>query len=248
MSTKILQRLGLSLNEAKIYEALLELKESSAGEVSSKTKIHRRNVYDTLNRLIDKGLVFPTLSKGENLYSPVDPDKLTEFIKEKQIDLDSILPELRAKYKARQASQEAYIYRGLEGMKNYMRDILRENKDVYSVGAKLGWFDPKLKTFRQEFFKEAKRKKIKFYSIFDAEIKAMTKDTVKELGQSYRFLSKKYSTVSGIEIFSDYVVTFTGLKPKKVSDNLAIFVLRDKNLAESYRTWFQFMFDSCPKK
>ena len=43
MFTEILQQIGLSLNEAKIYEALLDLKEAGVSEISSRTSIHRRN-------------------------------------------------------------------------------------------------------------------------------------------------------------------------------------------------------------
>ena len=79
----ILQDLGLTPNEAKIYQTLIEEGESAAGEISTKGKIHRRNVYDTIDRLVEKGLVFQILEKGENVYKAVDPAKLLEIVKEK---------------------------------------------------------------------------------------------------------------------------------------------------------------------
>lgn len=243
-----LQQLGLSLNESRIYTALLELKEAGVGKISSRTKIHRRNVYDTMHRLIDKGLVFPILSKGEHLFSPVDPDKLMELVKEKEVILQGILPELRNRYEKRKSGQEAYIYRGTEGIKNYMRDILRTGKDVYSIGGKLNWFDSKLITFTEQFLKETKRKNIKFHTIFDGSVN--NKDALKIInksGGSYKFLPTNYSTASAIDIFGDYVVTYTGLSYKKINKNVTIFVLKDESLAESYKTWFKFMFDKCQK-
>ncbi|MFA5021783.1 MAG: helix-turn-helix domain-containing protein [Patescibacteria group bacterium] len=247
MSIKVLQELGLSPNEAKIYEALLDLKEAGVGQISSKAEIHRRNVYDAINRLIDKGLIFPIVSKNENLYSPVDPDKLLELIKEKEINLNQSLPELRKRYESREHTQEAYIYRGLEGFKNYLRDILRTGQDVYMIGAKLGWFDPRLKTFLDQFLKEAKRKKITFYHVYDEIVKEKGQDAVKILGGEYRFIPSQYSTESAIDIFGDYVVTFTGLELKKVDDDVTLFILRDEKLANSYRTWFKFIYDFSPK-
>jgi len=245
MYLETLQKLGLSLNEAKIYEALLDLNEAGVGNISSTAKIHRRNVYDTLNRLVDKGLVFPILSKGENFYSPVDPDKLLELIKEKEDSLSQILPDLRKKYQRKENSQEAYIYRGLEGFKNYMRDILRVNKDVYFIGANLGWFDPRLKTFLEQFLKEVERKNIEFHHIFNQEVKEKGKEELKKIGQPHKFLPAEYKTNSAIDIFGDYVVTFTGLKFKKIDDDITLFILKDKNLANSYRVWFDFMFKAC---
>ena len=48
MKYPILQEIGLSQNEAQIYETLVEIKESGAGEIALKSKVHRRNVYDAL--------------------------------------------------------------------------------------------------------------------------------------------------------------------------------------------------------
>lgn len=247
MTTNILQQIGLSPNEAKIYEALLDLKEAGVGEISTQTKIHRRNIYDTLNRLINKGLVFPILEKGENLYSPVDPDKLMELIKEKEMDLEKILPDLRLKFQKREPLQEAYIYRGIEGMKNYMRDILRECKDVYFIGGKLIWFAEPLKAFTKNFFEEAKRKDIKFHCVFDADVKKQDRDSLKYFGANYKFLPPQFSTNSAIVIFGNYVVSYANVKIKELKEELTIFVLKDKNLAESYRTWFNFLYDKCQK-
>ena len=246
MSTEFLQQLGLSKNEVKIYEALLDLDQASVGEISSHTKVHRRNVYDTLKRLVDKALISPIISKGKNMYAPVDPDKLLELVREKEALLHPILPELRARYQRRQPLQEAYMYRGTEGFKNYMRDIVRVWKDVYFIGAKLGWFDPKLKTFTDQFLRKVKHKRITFHHIFDAEVKEKqheVKDTLGALGKPYKFLPTKYSTHSVVDIFGDYVVTFTGLQFKNVDENVTLFILHDASLAESYRKWFAFMFN-----
>ena len=58
MITEVLENLGLSKNEARIYETLLKEGESPVGFLAVKSGVHRRNVYDTLNRLIEKGLAF----------------------------------------------------------------------------------------------------------------------------------------------------------------------------------------------
>lgn len=246
MSNNILEELGLSPNEAKIYEALLDLNEAGVGEISAKANIHRRNCYDAINRLIDKGLVFPILTKGENLYAPVDPDKLLELIREKENNLNSVLPELRRRYENKKIIQEAYIYRGLEGFKNFMRDVLRVGKDVYTIGAKLAWLDPQIQGYAAQVLKEIKRKNIHFHLLFDEEVKK-EKDAVDAFGKNYRFLPKTYSTKSTISIFGDYIVNYTGLYIRKIDENGTLFIIRDKDLAEGYRAWFRFMWDKSLK-
>jgi len=248
MPIDVLQKLGLSLNEAKIYEALLGLKTAGVGEISSKAEVHRRNVYDTLSRLIEKGLVFPVISKGENLYSPAEPDKLLQLIENKQDKLEKVLPMLNAKYSKREKTQEAYIYKGIEGMKNYMTDILKKGSDTYAIGVQLSWLDPRLKTFSEPLLKEVKKRGIKFHFVIDEGIKEKAPDDLKKFNSNYKILPKKYCSNSAVDICGDYVFSFSGLSFKKIEDDVTIFILRDKQLAESYRTWFQFIYDHCPKQ
>ena len=243
---EVLQDFGLSLNEAKIYETLLDLNEAGVGEISTTAKVHRRNAYDAINRLVEKGLIFSVLSKGDHIYSAVEPTKLVELVKEKEEKLNKILPDLRARHQAQRVNQEAYIYKGLEGFKNYMRDLLRLGEEAYFVGAKLGWFDPRLRNFTNQFLTEAKRKNIKFNHIFDSKVKTAAPGFLKMLKNEqtpFKFLPKEYSTTSAIDIFGDQVVTFTGLHLGKLDDDVTLFVLRDKQLADSYKTWFKFMWD-----
>lgn len=245
MIYETLQELGLSPNEAKIYEALLDLNESGVGEISSKAKVHRRNAYDAISRLIDKGLIFPILTKGENLYSPVDPDKLLELIKEKENNLNAVLPGLRKRYEDKKVMQEAYIYRGIEGFKNFLRDTVRVGEDVYAINGILTWFDPRFVAYSRQIIKELKRKKIKVHLLFNHQVRQESEQ--RAFGNNYRFLPENYKSTSTINIFGDYVVNYTGLYLRRVDDKGTMFIIRDKELADSYRTLFKFMWDACKK-
>src|SRR3989338_6958665 len=102
MNTTLYESLGLSPNEAKIYETVVENGESSISEIATSAQIHRRNAYDAMQRLIYKGLAFQIFSSKENKYNAVDPDKLTELLKEKQDELQKILPDLKKKFVTRE--------------------------------------------------------------------------------------------------------------------------------------------------
>ncbi|MDP7069564.1 MAG: hypothetical protein QF815_03480 [Candidatus Peribacteraceae bacterium] len=208
--------------------------------------MHRRNAYDTLDRLIEKGLVYEVFSEGETIYEAVEPGKLMEMVKEKERLLDSALPALFSVYQDHRAPQRAYIYKGLEGMKNFLREALQVGEDMYEFGSKGGWFDPRLETFVTWFLKEAKRKKMTYHHIFDYDVQTHVSHIPKLVGPPYKFAPKKYSTESAIEVFGDRVVTFTGLGYGKVEDDLTIFVIVSPRLAESYRIWWQMMWDLMP--
>lgn len=247
MYLAILEELGLSQNEAKIYETLLIEGESTVSAISNKSKIHRRNIYDSMSRLIEKGLVFQVIGKGDNLYRPVEPNKLMELVDEKRRKLDKIMPNLIEEYKAKPHLEAAYIYKGVEGFKNYLRDMLSTQDDAYFIGAKGCWFDPRLKTFLDKFLIDAEKRGIKYHHLFDYEVKDNAAYVPESVGGDFKFLPKEYSTPSMVDIFGDHVVSFTGAGLCKISDDITIFVNISRPLATSYKTWFNFMFENCPE-
>ncbi|MFA5954389.1 MAG: helix-turn-helix domain-containing protein [Patescibacteria group bacterium] len=246
LSEEIYKILGLSPNEWRIYETLLDKGESTVSRIATVGKIHRRNAYDAMRRLLDKGLCFQVLTPGETHYNAVDPDKLLELLTEKRQRLEDILPALKKKFHERRIDEEAYIYRGFEGLKNIWREVLRVGEDSYFIGAKGGWFDPRLTVSGKRFFQEAKKKKITFIHLFDQEVKIKLPNFAKEFPATlkYRYLPKKYSTASGIHIFGDYVITHTGfVGVGHIDEDVVFFVLKSKKLADSYRTWFWCIWD-----
>ena len=244
MYLDVLEEIGLTQNEAKIYESLLALGVSSVPHISLKTGVHKRNIYDIIPKMLRKGLIYQIADTKENRYGPVEPKKLEDLIREKDERLKKILPALTRKFKTAAPNEAVYIYKGVEGFKNYLRDILEVGEDVYFVGAKGGWFDPELQTYIQLFLKEATRKKIQYRHIFDHEVKKAP-DLLAALGKPYRFLPAKYSTTGAIDIFGDRVVTFSGLTLKNITDDVTLVVIVNKELADCYRTWFRFMWDNC---
>ena len=249
MYQETLERLGLSPNEAKIYETLVEHGELGVSQITTYAQVHRRNTYDAIRRLIDKGLVFEIFSQKENIYNAVDPGKLSELVSDQQREVDKILPELMKKFNRRVAGEEAYIYRGYEGQKNIWREILRVGQDVMIIGAKAQWFDPKLETSRIEFFREAKRKKITFHLLFDDDVRTQLPTFATEYPglMKHRFLSRSSSTSAIIIIFGNYVVMYAGVGIMKMSGNTVFFIVHSQDLAEGYRTWFKNIWEQSKK-
>lgn len=246
MYAELFQSIGLSQNEAKIYEVLLLAGESGVGEIATKGKIHRRNVYDALQRLVEKGLVFPIFQKGENRYSAVGPDKLMELIKEKQTILEHALPDLRKMYDTEAPQEAAYIYRGVEGYKNYLRDLIRVGEDVLFLGAKGLWYSPQIgKNFLRDFVEMAEKKKISYQTLYDPRVPKLLPRALEEVGGSFKVLPDGYETSGVCDIFGDHVVTFTSEGVGNFGEDGVVYVMINKELADSYRTWFQFIWDHC---
>ena len=247
-----LQDLGLSPNESRIYEALLELGEASVSDVATQTSIHRRNVYDAVNRLVEKGFIVPVIDSKEKKYVPVEPNKFLEVVEEKRSKLQQILPDMQEIFERKRAKEGVYIYKGVEGSKNVIRDMLNVGKTVYTIGGKGVWANPPSLAVSKWILTEARRKQIKFYTLFDSSNKGKILENIKAGKQTdiitYRFLPKKYSSAAAIDIYEDRVAVFTGKTLDTIEEGQTIFMMKSQNLADSYRQWFQFMWDRCAAK
>jgi len=246
MHTELLLELGLKRNEAKIYEALLSFGGSGVSSIALRSKVDRRTVYDTLQRLVDKGIVYEIFGQKETTYEAVDPSKLLELAQEKVRKLETAMPDFLFAYQKHMAPERAYLYKGIEGVKNYIRLILQTGEDIYTLGGKGAWLDPRLKMFVEWFLKEAKKKGIKLHNIYDHEVQKQMPNAPQVLSEKYKFLPKEASGSSVIDIFGDYVVTFSGMEVGTMSDDLTIFVIASPNLADSYRKWWQVLWKTLP--
>ncbi|MBI2080036.1 helix-turn-helix domain-containing protein [Candidatus Micrarchaeota archaeon] len=94
MYESTLQELGLSSNESKIYECLLSLGSCSIEQIAIKSKVHRRNIYDVLAKLLEKGLISESFIHNRKEYKAINPTRLLDLIQEKERRLTLILPDL----------------------------------------------------------------------------------------------------------------------------------------------------------
>ncbi len=248
MYEELLRDIGLSPNEARVYEAMLKTGEASVQTISLESKVHRRNVYDSLSKLSDRGLVSQVFIRGEKNFRATSPRRLMELLKEKQMKVSRALPDMISKYENRREKEEAFMYMGIEGFKNYLQDILDAGETVYFIGAKAFWLDPRLEHFIIRFQRERKRLGIKFMHLFDHEVKSKKPGILKLVGKPYRFLPPEYSSQTAVDIFGDRVVTFVGVRPGMLPEEPMQFVMKSRRLADGYRRFFQFMWDHCPEE
>lgn len=73
-SAELLETLGLTSREARIYGELLRFRHATATELSRATAIHRPNVYSALKGLRRRGLIEPDDSR-RGAYHAVSPDQ-----------------------------------------------------------------------------------------------------------------------------------------------------------------------------
>ena len=159
-----LKQAGLTENESKVYLALIDLGPSLAGQISRKTGMHRRTVYDTTEMLIKKGLVGYMLKNNRRLFQASNPQRILEIIKEKENLLTPLISQLSEKFVSTKEKEETNFYKGKEGLKTVFEDQLNA-KEILILGASpkayevlqfyFKWYDKKRKS-KQELYQPAK--------------------------------------------------------------------------------------------
>src|SRR3989338_9820948 len=96
---RTLEELGLTKTESKVYLCLLRKGSIPIGSITKDTGIHRRTIYDIIERLIEKGLVNYILNNDIKYFEAIDPERLLDILKEKEEKIKSILGELKILHK-----------------------------------------------------------------------------------------------------------------------------------------------------
>lgn len=237
-----LKKFGLSQTEVKVYLALVELGASLAGGITKKANVNRSNCYDALQRLIERGLVSYVIKANRKYFQAETPKKFLEIIKEgeaelknKEQEIKNILPQLMEKIKTPAEKPEATIYKGKKGIKSIFEDILRHRE--YWVFGSSGKFKEVLEDYFILLQKRVREGKIKCKLIVSEKVR--NTDIVKHADT--RFLSKEYMTLISTIVYADKVVIISW------TDNPVGFLLEDKPTADSYRTYFKFMWKLAKK-
>ncbi|MEK6886908.1 MAG: helix-turn-helix domain-containing protein [Nanoarchaeota archaeon] len=227
MDRHLLENLGLTKNEAKVYLALIE-GSSKAGLLTRRTGIHRRNVYDAIEMLIQKGLVSYIKENNVKLYSAVEPNRLLEILKEKETNINTIIPELQAKFNAIQEDKGTTFFRGKQALKSIFDDQLKEGKEILVLGA-CPFANDVVKYYFQKYDNERKRRKIKVKAIFTSKVNSHI--PLSEI----KYLPTQFNSPTATNIYGNKVAIILWTE-----EPFAILI-NQKEIADSYRNYFELL-------
>lgn len=233
MDNSILLEAGLTPREADAYLALLELQEALVLEISRKTKENRTHLYDTLNSLMNKGFVSYVIKNGKKYFRPSSPERLIEYLQEKQDKINTSLPELRDLFKPRTNSPTIEVYEGQEGIKTVLSDVLKENKEWLCLGS-TGKSKEIIPFFLEHLHKQRIKQKVSLRVIYNNDEfgEKRAKELEREKYTQIRFMSK--SSPSTTYTYGNKVVIIHWEK-----DKLFAIMIEDKSIADSYRSYFE---------
>lgn len=236
MDTEALEELGLTRNEAIVYTTLLELGKSNINYIADKTRMHRRTIYDCLERLADKGLVSYILEGKTRFFIAVNPSKLIGILREKEEKIEVILPKLLEITKKSKTKIEVTVHRGKEGLKNIMEDIIKEKPKVWYSLTSSGKGMQTLPFYIPKFHERRIKAKIKLTIIFGRNENAIKR--AKELEKlkltEAKFIDTKYIIPLSLWIYDDKIAFMLW------EDEIGILI-ESKETAETFLNYFKVL-------
>lgn len=241
MNWDVLERIGLNKNEAKIYEALLDLGDASVSAIASASAVNRRNVYDALKNLQQRNLISQLRGSQTQLYRAAHPKRLMRIVQKERQQAASIIPSLEKLYQSHVPTEQIFVSRGVEGIRNFWDYVLTQNEPAYFVGGKGAWHDPRIEDARKQYFSDVHQRNIDLIGIFDFEMRKKGESVYSQYKPEHiRFFPEDYSTNATYDICGNRVLLFSMAGQQNVG-NVAIYNIINKPLADSFRTWFQFL-------
>src|SRR3989338_1205322 len=241
---EVLIELGLSPVEARVYLTLLQTGSTRVGAVIRKTGFHRGTTYQVLHRLAEKGLVSSVVKGKKQFFEAANPDRLGDMLKEKEAQLDEILPVLKAKAGVAGEKQEVAVYYGTAGIKSVLDKMLFElgQGGKYCDFGVSGLFKKMLPAYWSLWQKRKKRLHISSNVIFNEDVRFEHPGLLAEYVGRRRFPPRESASLTDTMIYRDTVILFiwTALPP------IAI-IIKNKENAKSYQNQFELMWKNAKR-
>jgi len=246
MKEKLFEDLGLTKGETKVYLTLLKIGETTTGKIIQEAQISAGKVYQILDKLIKKGLVSFIIKDKTKYFSASHPNRILDLLheKEKEIknqeeEIKKILPSLIKTYDFEKKENETTLFKGLKGIQTAIFELLENaSENILAMGITTSK-DKKFNILWEKWHRERIKRKIKCRCLFSEINKEYSTKLKKMRFTEIKLL--KGITPSAITIAKDYVLVQT------YNQDPECLLIKNGNIAQSFRTFFETMWDIAKK-
>jgi len=229
-----LEKIGLSRNESAVFLSLLKLGTATADEITKKTGIYRRGVYEALEKLEEKSLITSVIKDYKKHFTASRPEHLLDSLKEKEEIIKSLIPELSKVEAEKEIEPKIEIITGIGGFKAIVKEQLA-SKELYGIGITLKSLEI-LQYSLPSIIKKDKKIKTKAKLLIYEEVKEPLKKILKG-NAKLKTLPKNF-----------YIPSTTMIWDNKISISLLqekpfIMIIESKKINEAYKKYFEFMWN-----
>jgi len=230
----LLEKIGFSEKEAKVYLALVELGRADVSDISKYSGLKRSIIYVVLDDLIKRGYVNLDLKEKVNHYTALDPQKVFYNLKSVFNDFEQILPSLQATYNKKAEKPKINYFEGKRGIISVYRqmDQVRDALIISSY-ARLAKYIPR------EVKKMLKAIKTKSIPFKGRHLIPNTPEDIK-LGKLLRKYDQEVKIIPEKQsLFMDFVLFDGKLAITSLSKELFIIVIESEPIFKSMKIVFE---------
>lgn len=210
MITYLLEQLGFSAKEARIYELLCQRGPSVVSTLSNLSKIKRTSVYDILHSLLEKNLIITYKQDTYTFFAVDNINKILLDQKEKVNTAETLIQSLKQNIPQSKDLQINY-YKGAKGYRQMYDDILASNPKEIVGFMNMDDFYKAIDPIREEqWTKERIKAGIKVRMILqDSKLaREMHLQDKKMLRQTKIIPKNKFPFQTSINIYQNYITFF----------------------------------------
>lgn len=234
-----LQSIGLSKNESLVYSSLVKLGSSPATEVIRSTKLHRNTTYETLYKLVEKGLVYSTSIDERKVFDVAHPSELIKMIEDKKSQIaqmeESVKKILVTIDDIRKVSQQeeakTTVISGAKGLQSVINDMSESTTEVLELARGSGIREALGDTFCEQINRAININKVKF-RVIQPENCRNCSDLIDSKYVSSKFVNEKVKKPSSTFIWEDKV--FIVFWEQELGT-----LMQDPNAAKRHKEYFE---------
>ncbi|MBN1779368.1 MAG: hypothetical protein JW816_04075 [Candidatus Buchananbacteria bacterium] len=239
INNPLLESLGLSEMQAKVYLANLELGQASMQDLARKSGVKRTSIYNFIDQLKEKQLIKETKKGKRNFYSAASPEKFIQLNKERADSLNNLLPQLMAIFNQPDNKPKVTFHQGWPGIKDVYLDTLKEKKPI------VAWSDYQpmkniMKDFYQEYPAERSRRNITFKTIASDNLTGR-EIAKKNLGHLREIKFIKQDLDTEINIYGNKVALISFKSPTPFA-----VLIEDEKIANTLKVIWQLQWQQLP--
>jgi len=233
---RVLESIGLHKNEVEIYLDLIMAGESGVLDISKRTKTHRTNVYDTVEKLIKKGLVREVIKENRRAFSPISPKDLLNYVKQKEYQLQKIIPKIEEVHNKPKPKSRVMMLQGIQAIRATINSLLDIEQPVCTYGIPKEAVET-LGGFILDYHKKRVAKKIPQKHIYNLDARKRIKELNSQEYTEARFLPSLYNTKVNTTICGDKVILF------QWEDPFITIIIENSSIAQAYKKYFDILWE-----
>src|SRR3989338_11487186 len=242
---KAFESVGIPRMQTTVYLDLLKNKESTATQVSKRTKMHSANVYDTLTNLKERNLVYLSNKEGKQVFAALSTDLIINEEKDKLNNLKTAMNYIKTTYVTGQ-TPKVYTLEGLNAVKSILFNLLDKKSEVWIYGLAENenlinvLNDRLMHSFHIERIKKHIELKLLFYKNPDEEIKTLSNLKFTEARLLPKAQQSKTSQITQI-VCDGYVYITLWIHP------IYTIVIENEIIAKEYLDLYNILWDYSKK-